>query len=358
MKVCLVSFIAPYTIPYINIYIKKIKELQLDCDIIFWDRDGSCKDEVKDRIHYIPFVSKAPTNLSKIKRYLQYIPATIFIRKKLKKGNYNKVIFLQTHAAIACKSIILKQYSNKYIIDIRDFTLENFSLFRKVEKKVIEKSFCTVISSRGYKKFLPSFEYILAHNYTKIEQKILETVYNNCKKEKINIAFIGYIRFYDIAKKILILFANDSRFHISYIGTGANILKEFCDKYNIKNITLHDKFKPEETINFYKECDLINNLYGNHNNYLDFALSNKLYYAAQLHIPILVSEDTYSSSIVEKYHLGISWNPDEENSVDKLYKKYCEFDRKKMKQMSEKFLDEVIKDNKKFENKILEFLKD
>lgn len=178
MKICLVSFIAPYTIPYINIYLNKIKEANAECDIVFWDRDGTFAKKTEGNVHYIPFSSPANQNESKIKRYLQYIPATKFIRKQLKNNKYDKVIFLQTHAAIACKSIILKQYSKRYIVDIRDFTLENFSFFRKMEKDVIENSYCTVISSKGYQSFLPKFDYVIAHNYTPTDKKTVDEIHS------------------------------------------------------------------------------------------------------------------------------------------------------------------------------------
>lgn len=357
MKIGIASFIAPYTMPYLNIYLDKIKKLGLECDVLFWDRDGNAKDEIIEGIHYIPYSSIALQEHSKLKRYIQYIPVTKFLKKKLQENDYDKVIFLQTHAAVACKSVILNKYSKKYLIDIRDFTLENFWYFRKVENIVIKNSYATIISSAGYRAFLPEYNYTVAHNYTHVQEDIVKEIRSKDKKtDCINICFIGYVRFYEMAKKLLLLFANDKRFHISYIGTGANALSEFCNENHINNVTLHDRFSQNETSKFYKSCDLINNLYGNHDRYLDYALSNKLYYATQFQIPVLVSEDTYSSEIAEKYNIGISWNPDEKNSVDKLYEKYCKFDEIQMKKTSEEFLSNVIKENQEFEQKIIEFL--
>lgn len=358
MKVCLVSFIAPYTIPYINIYLKKIRENNDECDVVFWDRDGDCENKKDDNIHYIPISRNVKQYKFRIGRHLQYIPVIFCIRKYIKNGKYDRIIFLQTHAAVACKSIILKYYKKKYIVDIRDFTLENFFLFRKWEKTVIFNSYCTVISSRGYENFLPKYEYVVAHNYTPLNSDTVQEIRSKDKNTNcINISFIGNVRFYEMAKKLLILFSNDCRFCLDYIGTGAMKLEKFCKENNISNVTLHDKFRPEETVSFYKNCDLINNLYGNHNKYLDFALSNKLYYAAQFRIPVLVSKDTYSSEIAQKYNLGISWDPDEEQSLDRLYEMYCNFDRSKMDILADEFLSAVVYENTLFENRIEEFLK-
>ena len=86
-------------------------------------------------------------------------------------------------------------------------------------------------------------------------------------------------------------------------------------------------------------------------------MSNKLYYAAQFRIPVLVSKDTYSSEIAKKYNLGISWDPDEKQSLDRLYEMYCNFDRSKMDILADEFLSEVVYENTLFENMIEEFLK-
>ncbi|WP_454970510.1 hypothetical protein [Dorea sp.] len=357
MKIGIVSFIAPYTMPYLNTYLNIIKDMNAECDLIFWDRDGNAKDETIDGIHYVPYTCIAPPEQSMIIRDLKYIPVARFIIKKLKSNNYDRVIFLQTHAAVLCARTILKKYERKYIVDIRDFTLENISFYKKIEKKVIDNSYFTVISSEGYKEFLPENKYVIAHNFTEASEEMINKIVNKEKyNHTINISFIGYVRFYDMAKKLLLKFSNDERFKISYIGTGANALEQFCVDNNINNVVLYDRFEPSETIKFYQECDLINNLYGNNDKYLDYALSNKLYYAAQLQIPVLVSENTYSSEVASKYNIGISWNPDEEDAVDKLYDAYSTFDFKKMKIDSKKFLDKVITENKEYENKIKQFL--
>jgi len=120
---------------------------------------------------------------------------------------------------------------------------------------------------------------------------------------------------------------------------------------------LIDRFSPEETAGFYMNCDIVNNLYGNHNRYLDYALSNKLYYGAQFNIPVLVSPNTYSCSVAERYGIGFSWQVDEEKAADKLYEKYMAFDHKKMKISSQLFLDSVVKDNLCFKRMIQKFLK-
>ncbi len=352
MKIGLISFSPPYTIPYLDYYLGLINNNQ--CDVIFWDRDCNYTFNSENAsVNYISYSCKVSGNI--IAKTINYYSVTKFIRKQLKNNKYDRVIFLQTHAAVACKKIILKYYRKKYIVDIRDFTLENIFIYRRWEKSVIENSYATIISSEGYKHFLPKYDYTLVHNFKKIEEVSLDT-----KKDSsiINISFIGNVRFFEIAKKLILIFKNDKRFWLSFIGNGSQNLEKFCKENQVENVTLIGKFSPDETIKYYMNCSIVNNYYGNKNNYLDYALSNKLYYSAQLNIPVLVNENTYSSKIAEEYGFGITWNADAEDAREWLYQKYLSIDKERMKKGCEAFIRKVEQENNIFEKKIKMFVEE
>ena len=357
MKVAIISFSPPYTIPYLQYYLKMINKDENMCDIIFWDRDGDFQSlDNSSQVQYFPYRYKTGSN--KPAKYFGYIFVIKFIRKMLKNNTYDKVFFLQTHAAVACRKILLKKYKKKYIVDIRDFTLEKFFLYRKWEKTVIENSYTTVISSEGYRKFLPEFNYTLVHNYTDVPEDSRHEVMVEKDREllPIEISFIGSVRFIKMAKKQLVLFKNDNRFHLSFIGKGAELLKKFCDANDIYNVTIEDRFPPEKTVEYYKKCAIVNNYYGNKSRYLDYALSNKLYYSALFHLPLLVNSDTYSSEIASEYGFGITWDLEEKNSIDVLYNQYKSINFEMLSIGCEKFINKVIADNHNFENIIGSFL--
>lgn len=357
MRFCLVSYNAPYAIPYINLYLNQIEAAGADCDILYWDRECSDATRKEGHIRYLPYSGKAPQNSGKFARYIHYVPATKHIRNYLSVENYDRVVFLQTHAAVACKNILEKNYSGRYIVDIRDYTLENIKPFFKSETQVIKNSYCTIISSEGYKQFLPVHDYVVAHNFTPVDSATVNQIRGRAVKKKgVNLSFIGNVRFYDVAKKILLSLKNDERFRISYIGTGAEALNKFCIENQVQNACLKGRFSPDETVKHYRDCDIVNNFYGNHNRYLDYALSNKLYYAAQFNIPVLVSRDTYSSQIAKKHCLGFSWDIDAPDAADELYKAYMDFDRTRSAVQSRKFLQAVENDNAKFEQVLSKFM--
>ena len=360
-KYGIVSFCNIYVLPYAKTYIDAIRNKGAECTLIFWDRDTS--DGVHDNYRgcIIKSFQKLCTNESPaIDKIRGYIEGVRFFNRVLMESNYDGVVFLQTHAAVACMQTLLKKYRNRYIVDIRDWTLEHIPIYKFIERKCIIKSFCTVLSSPAYKSFLPDYSYTIAHNFTpffsdNIEKWRSSLDFKN-KKEIISISFVGTIRFVDMDKKILSLFANDSRFKINYFGIGSEILKKYCQDNEIMNVEFYGSFSPEMTESFYNETDLINNLYGNHNNYLDYALSNKLYHAIQFYKPILVCPHTYMEKIILEYGLGFVFDVDNKTEPDRLFEWYHSFDADGFVSGCKKFLETVIKDNKNYHVKIGEFL--
>ena len=189
--------------------------------------------------------------------------------------------------------------------------------------------------------------------------RFVEKITNRNKSPVIiNICYIGNVRFYDMAEKILSRFGNDTRFRISYMGTGANALAVFCKQQGIDNVTLADKFDPSMTTQFYEGCTLINNLYGNNNKYLDYALSNKLYYAAQFRIPILVCKDTFMEEICTTYNLGFVVDLEAPDAAAQVYKKYRDIDWVENEKGARRFLAKVEAENGVFLEMINAFVKD
>lgn len=360
-KICIVSFCNIYLLPYARTYIDAITESGIECTLLFWDRDGVGGDnDVYPGCVKTVYSKRLGVDSSSITKFSEYVGATCFIRNTLQKQHFDGIVFLQTQVAVACENIICKKYRGKYIIDIRDFSFENISMYRRYESKVIRSSYRTVISSQAYAKFLDNCDFIIAHNYSPFPTEVVEKLRMKSEQkasEPIEISFIGTVRFFEMDKKVLNLFANDSRFKMNFYGTGSEVLKEYCLQNGIKNTDFYGVFKPEQITDFYMQTSLINNLYGNHNKYLDFALSNKLYHAAQFYIPILVCPDTYMEEVSTKYKFGFVVDVNDAIMPDKLYEWYKSFDRSEMRRGCDEFLYNVKKENTEFNNMICSFLR-
>ena len=359
MKVCIISFCNIYVLPYASTYIERTIENGNDCTLLFWDKDAVNGDNDQyPNCRKVCFQKKMTPKSSATDKFFGYCGATLLFNKELKMNDYDRIVFLQTHAAISCYPR-LQKYRKKYIVDIRDYTLENHTIYSELERKVINEAYCTVISSPAYRTFLPTGEYVVAHNYSPFSEKVIRKIRENTHFSKtgtIGISFIGTIRFLEMDKKILSLFSNDSRFSINYFGTGSDILKTFCEENNITNVKFHGGFSPDNTADFYVETDVINNLYGNHNPFLDYALSNKLYHAAQLHMPILVCPNTYMEKITTEYCMGYVFDVNRAESPNEFYKWFVNIDRNMLARGADEFLDMVTEDNSKYINTIDSFL--
>ena len=349
-RICIISMGNLYLVPYLSLYTSKIKG---PYSIIYWDRENI--NEQYEDAECLRFFYEIKNKYDKLFGYYKYRK---FVIKKIKSQKYDQIIMLQTLGALLINDILKAMYYQKYIVDIRDYTYEYIKPIFNIEKELLKYSNLNIISSEGYLSFLPpDIEYVIAHNIRNWSRSQLE-FFNNKKKSKnkLNIAFIGYISYQEQHKKLLMSVKNDERIHITFIGTRSEDLKEFCELNDIKNVTLKGSFEPSKILKLYEEVDLINNLYGNNTPVLDYALSNKLYYAAQLKIPILVCENTYMEKIANEYGIGFSVNMEINDLPTYLVERYNNINWELFEEGCEKFLTRVYEQQSVLEKKIEEIV--
>ena len=354
-RVCFVCLTGIYSVPYIHQYIRL---LDFPFDIIFWNR-CSMAETCGANNHYV--LNYEISRVSKLQKLMGYIKFRRFTSKLLRENHYSKVVLLSGNAAVLLQNVLLRQYRGRYVIDIRDYFLESSRLYRRAEARLIENAGLAVISSEGYLSFLPRHDYILSHNSPDIPAQVLARFQKErelrraarCGGSPVVLSFIGCVRFLEQDKKVLRFFANDNRFFIRYIGAGANQLRPFCEEHGIRNVYLRDRFSPDQTLDFYKETDGILNLYGSGTPLLDYALSNKLYYAAALEIPILVCPDTYMASVAISYHLGLSVDLDSRtDEATRIFNWIRNFDPRDMHAGCTLFQQKIKRDERSFQNRI------
>ena len=359
MKYCLISFTNINVLPYANKYIDEILKNGNECDLMFWDKtalNGVVESKLKCKTFcYNKTITPSSGYLDKI---IGYFGATIYFNLLLLVRRYDRLVFLETHSAVVNIVPILLKYTKKYIIEIRDFTFERFCLYRFIEKAIIKRAKENVISSVGYKVFLPKGKYIICHNITRYnEAEISEIIKTTQHRKPYLIAFVGSVRFIEINKLILNKLKNDKRFIVGYFGVGSAVLEDFCKKNNINNTVFKKGFLQEETLLQYKGVSAINNIYGNNDPRLDYALSNKLYHAAQLQIPILVSSNTYMADVSCANNFGYVVNLDDPLMAEKLYQWLENIDRDKLTKGTKKFLTNVNIESKEYNLMIHNFSK-
>lgn len=357
MRICIISMNNLFLCPYINKYIASIGQ-SVDKDLIIWDRHDAKEDIVGfDNVFKWSFRMDERDN--KAKKIVKFIKFNNFCSRIIKKQRYDKIIFLHNYSAILMINLLLRRYKNKYIVDIRDYSFENNFIFYHLQKKIIENSGMCVISSAAYKKFLPNYNYVLCHNDPNINKELIEKVRNRSRKDSdpIQISFIGLVRFIEQNKKIIDIFGNDKRFVLAFYGQNSEVLKEYAHQKDIKNVIFKGRFEPSETSNFYLSTDVINNYYGNQSPSLIYALSNKLYYAAIFHMPIMVCKNTYMEEITRQYLFGIKIDEINKECVDRFYEEYCAINTAEMARGCDLFMKQVENDNNLFKKELNKFLK-
>jgi hypothetical protein len=350
MKVLLISSDNLFIVPYLSFYLNLIERNGIEYKVIYWDKVGN------ETMHGSNFIRFCCATNGKIGRMLGYVKFRSIILSTLKNENFDLIIPLHAQVNVLIADKLLGTFKKRFIFDVRDYSYERFKVFRYIQSLLVKNSMINIISSAGYKSFLPKGHYWVCHNIPPVLDATYKQ-YKNCSARPIEISYIGSIRFMEQNKKIILFFKNDSRFHINFIGVNAFKLKKFCNENGIKNVTLVDEFSPNDTLKFFGRADMIMNLYGNHNPLLDYALSNKLYYSVYLYKPILVCRYTYMETIAKKYHLGFSLELKDLKEKDNLYRYIRFLNRNQYIRNCDYFWKKVLADNIRLNKKLDECLK-
>lgn len=327
--------------PYLKNYTDILDSNEIKYDLLVWDRlklDEKSEFVYKDK------------QKSLRRNFFDYYHFSCFVKKVLKQYNYDKIIIFGIQIMFFCQKFIPTNFAKKYIFDIRDYHI----LAKGIDfKRVISNAQFTVISSPGYKKFLPNgFEYIMNHNTT-IDNAVLVNNKTICFNSKL-ITYMGALRDLDINKK-LILALRDSSYEAYFAGESdyTQQLKDFVDR-GCFNVKFSGRYKKEEEKVIYDQTLLVNVL-----RYADsfnnkVALPNRLYNAPIHMKPLLSFNDTYLSKIIEDYNLGLVLCSFE-NLSQKIDDYLNQFDFEKYYDGRKRFLSKVIQDNLYFKQMLLEF---
>jgi len=332
--------------PYVSNYEKILKESNVDYTIINWDRF-----QIEDRSAY----KYRDKKIGHKRNYYDYLKYKKFVLEKLNEIKYDKLIIFGLQLSYFLKAFLLKNHKGKYIIDIRDYNqiIKFFNI-----KKLIENSAFTVISSPGYRLWLPSCQnYIINHNTQINSIKELKPVSIKSKYKKISIACIGAIRDHDINIAFINSLKNNDNIKIYFHGQG-DINKDITNHIivnKINNVMLTGKYNKQDEIELYSKSDLINLLRYNDGINNRTALPNRLYNSPIYGKPILAYKGTLLSELVEKYKLGLVIDSFV-GIEDKIYSYLNNFNKLEYEEGRISFLSEVIAINQLFVEKVKKFV--
>ncbi|GKU27229.1 hypothetical protein CFOLD11_40560 [Clostridium folliculivorans] len=343
-KICILSTVNLKHMTLISLYTDYFDIKDIKYDIICVDKYGNY--EKNNANNFYAYNLKIERDWPKYKKIIEYIKFKNYAQSIMEENQYDFIIVWNTYTALLFNRFLRKRMKNKYCFNIRDYAHEKNKIVFKLVRSLINKAAFTTISSKGYRKFLPEGKYITIHSFNKsILSKCMPKERKELGKKPIRISFIGYVRFFDIDKRFIDAFGNDSRFKIQYYGEGSKELEKYAIDKGYLNMEFRGRFEPQETENFINNTDVINNLYGVGKIALDTAISIKTYYAAYMRMPILVFDNTFMKDITTKYNFGYAVKEDMSNLANNFYEWYSKYDFEKLAIGCNNFIKEAQQEN-------------
>lgn len=303
--------------------IKTIKEAGFNVEVFGMDW-GVYSDNIKSygdiAIRKI-VKTKGLSKIQKIKEYYSLIKAA---EKATNKGD---IIY-----AFGFEMATMVHYftKNRYVYELADVVAarENSKILKYIDKKNIENSIFTVITSEGFAEYFYGNEYekLIGNKFVLLPNK-LSTHFNSFKRDfedkpnidKIRFGFVGLFRFLSIylnfAQIIGEKFPNHE-FHFWGDGndTDKEQIIELTKKYN--NVFLHGKFaNPNDLPKVYETIDINVVCYNNSSGNVKIAEPNKLYESIYFCKPMLVSNGTFLQRKVEKMKIGFCIDSKNNNEI-------------------------------------------
>ena len=143
MKIALICPSNMLYMPYVDNYEAILKANEINYTIVNWDRFSIEKES--------EFIYR-DKKIGHQRNYFDYYKYYRFVLKILKNNRFDKVIVFGLQMAYFLNKYLIKNYKGNYIIDIRDYN-KIIKIFNPA--KIIKNSAVTVISSPGYKQWLP-----------------------------------------------------------------------------------------------------------------------------------------------------------------------------------------------------------
>lgn len=337
MRYLIVTYDDYFNIPYIRFYEDYLRKNGSPYDIVLWNRSGQQVD--------LPnaYVFSAKDRHSKLGKISPFLRWRRFVLELLKKQHYDRLIILTTMPAVLLADKLLGEYKNRFWLDIRDFTYENVSFYKKLVGDLVHAAAAVSISSPAFRSFLPDSDHIyLTHNISN-QDAAVERCGLDVTHRPLNIGFVGGIQFVEQNQLLLRQFANDPNYCLKYIGKahlGCD-LQPFCQENGIQNVEFRPAFTNDQKPGIYQDIHLINSVYGCSNQVVRLLLPNRLYDCVLFKKPILVSKGTYLAEVIAQYDLGLAVDAEKEDVVKALEDYLAGFDHEAFDRGCQAFLQRV-----------------
>lgn len=349
VKVLLICPTSLLFMPYAISYVDALKLRGVDFDLLIWDR-FNLHEELSGLIYRDGKTGhpRGGVDYLKFSRYASGI---------IDSGKYKKIIIFGIQLSFFLAEKLVTKFENNFILDIRD---RHFLVGFMRMKRLVDSSRYTVISSEGYRTWLPvnDNKVLIDHNISdeKVNRGFLECSIDRTSGP-VTISCIGALRDYKANTDLVRFFGNIDDFKIVFNGDGVinNKLESFVDKFKFRNVYMRGRYSQNDEAGLYRECDVVNVVRYPDSMNNRTALPNRIYNAAFYGKPVVCFGGTYLSYLVNEYHLGVVLDL----SVDRPDKIICYLDEFSMDNFNNgrsEFFSKVRSDKQLFNDALDNFV--
>ena len=336
--------------PYLKRYTERLDRLGKAYQVLLWNR-GGFKLDLPD--NYFCYDLQSPEDQGMARKAVDFYKFRRWILRHLKKYPADALIFLTTLVGVLLADKV-KKYP--YIFDVRDSCYEQYGLFRRAEKRVVDNSVFTCISSPGFRAFLPEHDYVPCHNLSRTE--LPQKPPHRQMNDPIRIVWNGTVRYFDFQKYYLDAFKNDSRFRLVYhgLGTDLQMYQDYCRENDIRNVEFTGGYDNRDKPKLLQDADVLNNCYGGQwADTLRYAVSNRFYDGLIYGIPQMVEPGGVKESLIGTGCAGIALAPGPD-TPDRLYEYLQNLDRDRFSQDCAELLSGILQEDQQFTDRIDDFI--
>ncbi len=346
----------PEFVPYVGNYLGIADNCKVGYDVICWDRRG---DNPALPENYSVYSHPTRDNYSKWKKLLEIFGFYRFVKRRIRNTEY-KAVFTYTIAdSVLFESYLVRHYRGRYVLDIRDYSpMVRSRFFKRIIGKMLRHSAYNVISSEGFKDWLPTqFDYLVCHN-TDIEKVRNSFESRSPKKDddSISVLTIGALRDAGPNREVIDALGNKEGIRLQFVGDGKAlpILVKHCEEHSVGNVSFHGRYQKDEEDGFVKQCDMMNIIL-DHDNFGRCLMSNRFYLSVRLRKPMIVNEDSFQAKQAAKYGLGLVVS-DTSDLYERVVSYWKALDWQSYDSSCVRFLNDTYRDMIRFERVMADFM--
>jgi hypothetical protein len=336
--------------PYVSIYSRILDEEGIKYDTISWNRDG--REEIGIQYN----CQEKSRNFFSV--FLSYVKYSRFVKKTIKEKRYKKLIIFTPQVGLFLAPFLKKHFQGKFIFDYRDLSIEQKPIFLKHLRRLLSCSFANVISSPGFKKYLPEgYDYLISHNFNVgMAKDSLYGSYEPINVDALSVLTIGAIRT-DSNYEVIDALGNQEGIKLNFVGKGiaAPVLEQYAKEKGYRNITFTGFYKKEEEKDIYEKNTFVNIVYPLIPSHIS-ALSNRFYNSLIFRRPMIVTRKTVQGDYAEKYGVGLVIN-DCTDLPYQLRRYIKELDVDNYQNNCRNLLSVLLEENSKFDEVVRKFIK-